>query len=180
MPTACAVGILFCNFAAENNVKMPSNRNNGKLRRTPLDLPVIHDLEVYEYNFCLYVDKAFPAKFRHSYVKQILNSLSGAMEAALIGMTYDKNIFPKKKLEYIELAMGKLYHVSTRLNRLNDMEQVKDGPKEVLDKKLFDIIKGFAKFANSLRSNISLAGQVSSGTPYGETGELEGCHTGQQ
>lgn len=158
---------------------MPSNRNNGKLRKTPLDLPVIHALEEYEYNFCLYVDKALLAKFRDSYVKQIMRSLSDAMEAALIGMTYDKNIFPKKKLDYIELALGKLYHVSTRLNRLNDMYQISDDVKAKLDMKLFDVIEGFTRFANSLRANISLAGQVPQGTPYGETGELEGCHTGR-
>ena len=161
---------------------MPTNRNSkgGKKRHSVLGLPAIHDLEEFEYNFCKYVDAALPAKFRHTYVKQTINSLSEAMEAALLGMVYEKNIFPKKKLDYIDLAIGKLLHVSTRLNRLNDMEQIKDDVKNRLDMKLDDIIDGLSRFANSLRNNISIAGQVPPGTPCGETGELEGCHTGYE
>ena len=156
--------------------EMPSNRNNAKKRKTPLDLPVIHDLEEFEYNFCQYVDKAMPAKFRNSYVKQIMRSLDGAMEEGLMAMTTDQRLFLNKKIMHIDNSLAKLYHVSTRLNRLNDMQQISDKTKAVLDMKLYDIIDGFTRFSSSLR-NISIAGQVPPGTPYGETGELEGCLT---
>lgn len=155
---------------------MPSNRNNAKKRKTPLDLPVIHALEEYEYNFCVYVDKAFPRKFRDTYVRQILESLKEAMEEGLLAMTTDQRLFINKKIMHVDNALGKLYLVSTRMNRLNDMQQISDKTKALLDMKLYDIIDGFTRFSNSLR-NISIAGQVSQGTPYGETGELEGCHT---
>ena len=158
---------------------MPSNRNNAKKRKTPLDLPVIHALEEYEYNFCSYVDKALPKKFRDTFVKQILDSLCSAMEEGLLAMTTDQRLFLEKKIMHVDNALGKLYLVSTRLNRLNDMQQISDDAKAKLDMKLYDIIDGFTRFSSSLRS-ISIAGQVPSGTPYGEAGVLEGCHTGQQ
>lgn len=158
---------------------MPSNRNNAKKRKSPLDLPVIHDLEEYEYNFCQFVDTALPKKFRYTYVEQILRSLDGAMRQGLLAMTTDQRLFLSKKIMHVDNALAELYHVSTRLNRLNDMQQISDKAKAMLDMKLYDIIDGFTRFSNSLR-NISLAGQSSSGTPYGETGELEGCLTDQQ
>lgn len=159
---------------------MPSNRNNAKKRQSPLDLPVIHALEEFEYNFCKYVDTAFPAKFRNTYVRQILESLSEAMEEGLLAMTTSQKLFLNKKIMHVDNAIGKLYHVSTRLNRLNDMQQISDDNKAKLDMKLYEIIEGFTRFSSSLRSIESNASQIPSGTPYGEAGVLEGCHTGQQ
>ena len=156
---------------------MPSNRNNRK-KRTPPDLEVIKLLEDFEYNFCKYVDFAFPRKFRDSYVRRILESLAEAMKFALVGFSHDTNIFPREKLEYISRSLGNLYYIQTCLNRLNDMNQISDETKAVLDMKLADIMDGFRRFSSSLRDKISLAGQVPAGTPSGETGELEGCPTG--
>ena len=156
---------------------MPSNRNNRK-KRTPLDLEVIKLLEEFEYNFCKYVDTAFPKKFRDSYVMQILNALSEAMKCALVGFSHDTNIFPQEKLEYISRSLGNLYYTQTCLNRLNDLYQLSDETKAILDMKLADIMDGFQRFSSSLRDKISIASQIPVSTPSGETGELEGCPTG--
>lgn len=156
---------------------MPSNRNNRK-RNTPLDLEASLLLEEFEYNFCKYVDTAFPKKFKDSYVRQIMSSLAEASRKALIGFSHDSYIFPREKLDNISNAIGELYYVQTRLNRLNDMDQISDDVKARFDTKLNDIIDGLVRFSSSLRNKISIAGRVSQGTPCGEAGELEGCHTG--
>lgn len=158
---------------------MPNNRNNRR-RRSPLDTQAIHDLDEYDFNFCQYVDMAIPNKFRNTYVRQILDALDDAMEEALLGMTTDVNVFPAEKLGHIDNATGKLYFVSTRLNRLNDMQQISDDTKAGLDMRLYDIIDGLTRFSNSLRCKLGLAGQVPAGTPSGEAGGLEGCPTGQK
>lgn len=119
---ACAMGTSFflknllerkMSVPLRKFIEMPSNRNNAKKRKTPLDLPVIHDLEEFEYNFCQYVDTAMPAKFRNSYVKQIMRSLDGSMEEGLMAMTCDQRLFLAKKIMHVDNALAKLYHVST-------------------------------------------------------------------
>ena len=145
----------------------------------PLDLDAIQLLEQFEFNFCKYIDDAFPNKFKDSYIRQILLALSGAMKYGLIGFSHDSNIFPREKLHYISESLGNLYYIQTCLNRLNDMDQLKDDAKAVFDSKLDDIIDGFSRFSSSLRNLVSIAGQVPSGTPYGEANELEGCLTGK-
>lgn len=158
---------------------MSGNRNRHK-SKTPLDLDVIQNLDDFEYNFCSYVDAAIPNKFRDTYIKQILDALSDAMKNGLLGFSHDTKIFPREKLDRISNSLGDLYFVQTRLNRLNDMQQISDKTKAVFDMKLNDILDGFSRFSNSLRNIISIAGQVPSGTPSGEAGELEGCLTGHQ
>ena len=157
---------------------MPSNRNNRK-KKTPLDLEAMQLLDQFDYNFCKYVDSAFKNKFKDTYVKQIVNAMGESFQSSSIGFSLDSNIFPREKLFYMTKAIGNLYYMQTRLNRLNDMDQLKDDTKAVFDSKLGDIIDGFSRFSSSLRNLVSIAGQVPSGTPYGETNELEGCLTGQ-
>lgn len=156
---------------------MPSNRNNGKRSpRKPLDTEVSIELEEFEFNFCKYVDTAMPRKFRDTYVKQILAALGEAARHTLKGLRHDATLFAGEKLYQFGEALSELDYVSTRLNRMNDMQTLSDATKAQLDMKLYDIKDGLERLSNSLRK--SAASQVSAGTPSGETGGLEGCLTG--
>lgn len=154
---------------------MPSNRTYR--RRKPLETEIMQNLEEFEYNFCKYVDTALPRKFRETFVKQTLQSLSDAQFCVLRGLRHDATLFVTAKLYSYEDALANLDCVSTRLNRMNDLGTLSDATKATLDMKLYDIKNALERLSNSLRK--SAVSQVSAGTPVGETDGLEGCPTGQ-
>ena len=135
------------------------NVGNTKNKKTPLSLNAIRKLEELEYNFCQYVDTAFPKKFRHTYVAQILNCFSLAMSEGLVGFSHDSDIFAEEKLDHISHAIGHVCHIQTCLNRLNDLGQISDNTKALLDMKLAEILDGLTRFSSSLRNKISIAGR---------------------